>query len=496
MGVRHRMAVLTLFLAALSGCERAQRFPPVPESSKPISSAPTDEKAPPVPLIYGWVDTEPELSFSPRFDIPIQFISQEANPKEWQALKQYWNETPSFPGVRTLALGLPPMEAASALATQLGVESIKIKVPRGLPDPNPLLPAVNLPTYGKWLLGKRLFFDDKLLHMSSKLTRSCADCHQPAQAFTLDVDKPESGDRNIPSLLNCIYNRHQFWDGRVEALEQVLIRQLEDEREPDKEPPLSQSPGYRHAWAGLVRRLGGIPSFLRAFKTVWGTDPNADNIAKSLATYMRTLLSGDSLVDRAIEQQKMRSGASLEPQDFAAVLDPKVLEQLPSALSNKETAERLSRGHALYHGKARCGICHGGPLFTDGEFHNIGIGESALFAGSGAAVGRFAFVPYGLKDRRLIGAFKTPSLRNVALTAPYMHDGSMATLAQVLHYFNEGAKADLSSFLDPELILGSGAPRRLELSAEDMAAIELFLRGLRGEGLPARVTEPIQVHFP
>ncbi len=146
----------------------------------------------------------------------------------------------------------------------------------------------------------------------------------------------------------------------------------------------------------------------------------------------------------------------------------------------KEAAQALARGHELFHGKARCHLCHAGPLFTDQGFHNLGIAERAGFFTDDEEKGRFAVVPFGLKDRRLIGAFKTPSLRDVSRTAPYMHDGSIASLADVLKYFNE----DLawSTHLDPDLLLDNSKARHLNLGQEDLSALELYLRALRGDG--------------
>ena len=483
-----RRIIMLLVLAGLVlGCERAQKYPLAePKDNNKSSEVAVVRKPPPVPPHYGWLEPVPRL------DIPLQFIAEESNPKEWQALKEYWTASPFPAGVRTAAVGLPPLEAAVAFGTQLRVESIKIKVPRGLPDPTALVPAGNPPTYGKWILGQRLFFDDKLLKVSKDVSRSCADCHDPARAFALNVDKPVSGNRNVPSLLNCVYNRQQFWDGRADALEQVLLRQLDDEREADQEPPLEQSPGYLHVWPGLVKRVGGRNDYLQAFEMVFGTDPTADNIAKALATYLRSLLSGNSLVDLATHHQKQRGSAALQAEDFEPFLSGKAWEQLAKGQTAKVAAQQLGRGHELFHGKARCATCHPAPLFTDHGFHNVGVGESAQFPFPGAEPGRFAFVPFGLKERRLSGAFKTPSLRDVSRTAPYMHDGSMATLAAVLNYFNDGIQAVTNLYLDPESTLEPGLARKLHLGPYDLEVLELYLQALRGVDLPPRLTEPPQ----
>jgi cytochrome c peroxidase len=490
MLVCKRITLLVVLLVVAGGCERARRYPPaaMPATAKTLdpavgSTIKDTSKSPVVPPYYGWIDAPH------RIDVVIQFISEDNQPREWNTLKEYWNEALSPVEVLVAVLGLPPLESAVALRTQLGLEHIKIKVPRGLPDPTPHVPSANPPTLGKWILGRRLFFDNQLLRMSPTLTRSCADCHDPTSAFALHVDKPASGKRNVPSLLNSIYNRHQFWDGRVESLEQVLLRQLDDEREAEQEQSLENSPGYLHVWPGLVKRVGGRPHYLRAFDLVYGTDPTADNIAKALATYMRTLLSGNSLIDQATQQCRERGGKALEVHDFEALLSDRQREHLATPLTTKEAATELVRGHELFHGKARCNVCHPGPLFTDHSFHNIGIGESVNFPSPGKEPGRFAFVPFGLKDRQLIGAFKTPSLRNVSRTGPYMHDGSIVNLLEVVKYFNDGIKADAAGYLDPELTAELGQAQRLNLTVRDLSALALYLHALDGESLPSRFTE-------
>ena len=475
------MVVLLMSAALCAGCGRAQRFPPALPII-PSQQAPEVKEFKPaaVPANYGWIDAYYELSQRARLDIPLRFIAEDSDPKEWEKLKLYWNESCPPAGVRIAGLGLSPLEATVAFATQIALESIKIKVPRGLPDPTLLIPAANPPTFGKWVLGKKLFFDASLLQITPAITRSCADCHDPDHGFTLSAPTPINGKRNVPSLLNSVYNRHQFWDGRVDVLEQVLVRRLDDERETGKDVPLEASPGYTHVWPGLVRRMDGATAYNRAFRAVFGTDATADNIAKALATFMRTLLSGNSVLDQAVHSQRKRGASSLEPRDFEPFLSEKALKQMLTTLPAKEAAKALTRGHELFHGSARCHQCHSPPLFTDQGFHNMGIAESADFPIEGQEQGHFAVVPFGLKDRRLIGAFKTPSLRDVSRTAPYMHDGSIATLADVLKYFNEGLA--WHPHIDSELLLDNSKVRHLNLGAADLSALELYLRALRGDG--------------
>jgi cytochrome c peroxidase len=159
-------------------------------------------------------------------------------------------------------------------------------------------------------------------------------------------------------------------------------------------------------------------------------------------------------------------------------------------MTAQEAAKVIVRGYSLFHGRAGCSECHAGKLFTDNDFHNIGIGDSKAQVQPGKEPGRFAAVPYGLKDRRLIGAYKTPTLRNLELTKPYMHDGSFQELADVMAYYDTGLAVESNEYLDPRLL----KPRtgfepnqaiRLGLGPADQRALEMFLRCLRGDKLPA-----------
>jgi cytochrome c peroxidase len=501
------MAQLALICLVTAGCERAHKFPPAPPQGKQslLPTKPEEVKQPGVSPDYGW------LGVSPRPDIPIRFISQAADPKEWDELPEFWNEFIGTAEIYKAALGLSPLEAtitfrlqnastavglgfalsplevASTLRLQVSEPVIKIKVPRGLPDPQGLIPITNPPTYGKWLLGKKLFFEEKLLVLSTTLARSCADCHDPKRGFTLHAPKQSDSQRNVPSLINSVYNRHQFWDGRATALEQVLLRQLDDEQLLLKDPPPAKSPGHLHVWPGMIAKLGRADYF-QAFERVFGTRPTADSVAKALATYMRTILSGDSLYDRALFHKGGRE--QFLAKDFE--------DSVPHKRLSKATADSLVRGYNLFMGPAgRCVKCHNGPLFTDQGFHNVGIGDSGdrVFPGLGEETGRFAAMPYGLKHKSQIGAYKTPTLRNLSVTNPYMHDGSLATLKDVVGYYSDGIKDAPVEYLDPELTwLRDGVlqPHRLGLTGGEVEDLVLFLRSLQGGEVPPIISEPAQ----
>ena len=272
-----------------------------------------------------------------------------------------------------------------------------IAIPLGLdlylpvPEDNPLI-AANIK------LGRRLFFDRRL---SRNRSIACSSCHDPERAFSdgraiaVGVFGRE-GRRNAPALINRGYGRLFFWDGRTVSLEEQVLKPIEDPKEMDL--PLTEA----------AARVGLAPEV----------------ISRSLASFVRSILSGNSRFDRYVNGDR-------------------------AALSAKEQA-----GLMLFRGKANCVACHVGPNFTDEQLHNTGIAwRDGRLADAGAGQGNF----------------KTPTLREVARTAPYMHDGSLAKLEQVIDYYDRGGNSNPQ--LDREL-----HPRRL--SAEEKANLASFLRSL------------------
>ena len=302
--------------------------------------------------------------------------------------------------------------------------------------------------------------------------------------------------RNAPTLINAVYNKHQFWDGRATYLEEVVQRTLEDESVPTASLTKDLEPEYRHVWFNVVGQLRGRADYLGEFERVFGTEPTQDNVAKALATYVRTILSGDAVYDRAEAARQQRGGTELEASDFAKALDPVSLKALTSeALSEQQVGAQLDLGHRLFLGHGRCVACHKGPLFTDHDFHNIGVGESRKAENilDGKGNGYFAHAPTGLKDKRYIGAFKTPTLRALPRTAPYMHRGEFGTLRDVLRHYNT-LRANLiltfAQHLDPILLDGPHSASDLRLEDADLRRLELFLKALDGGPVPPKVAEP------
>jgi cytochrome c peroxidase len=455
-----RWLLLVAVIAGLSGCRPAGRYP-----SQGAPKASEEEKTPPPPRDWAWVEP------APTHEVPILFVAD--TDARWAKLPTFWNYYPNSPAVVISPLGLDPLGAAVTFVLARQMEKVLVKVPRGLPDPTANIPASNPPTLAAWQLGKRLFFD-KILEFAKYESMACATCHDPKTGFTEDWAVNKLGKYNTPSLINSVYNRHQFWAGRVRFLEQTIVTELNDENLPREERPA------RHIWGGLVKSLKDNADDRQRFREVFGVrHPTQDTIARALATYMRTILSGDSLFDRAEAERRKLGAAELTPKHFEAVLDDaglKILEQT----KKEDAAALLAQGARLFSGKARCVLCHPGPLFTDHDFHNIGLDENDIEQLGELNLGRFDHAPIGLKESRLRGAYKTPALRALPRTLPYMHNGQFKTLAEAVDFFDRGIDARHHHFLAPNLKVAPEQARPLELTPDEIRSLVLFLKSLDG----------------
>jgi cytochrome c peroxidase len=289
-----------------------------------------------------------------------------------------------------------------------------------IPPASPLTPAAVA-------LGENLFFDGRL---SGDGTVACATCHDPARAFT--DGRPVSvgihgraGQRNAPTVLNALYNKTQFWDGRVVTLEQQAALPITN--------PFEMGSS---SVADAVSRISGDKDYQAQFTRAFGRGVNEQDMLRAIASYERTLASFESPFDRFIAG------------DADAISDS------------------AKRGWELFNTKARCNLCHAlsdnkrdVTTFTDNDFHNIGVGilrhrvgplaqqaehelaqghppdvDIAAIESEMSVLGRFLIT----KRQSDIAAFKTPDLRNVVVTGPYFHDGSMQTLWDVVDHYNKG----------------------------------------------------------
>jgi cytochrome c peroxidase len=309
-------------------------------------------------------------------------------------------------------------------ASRAGTADPVLTVPLGLDRYVPA-PTTNPITMQKLALGRRLFAERRL---SDDRRTACASCHNPARAFSdgrrvpLGVHR-RAGRRNAPSLLNRAYGTSFFWDGRAESLEDQIRMAL------------AGATDLGSSAEAAASRLARDARYAATFQTVFGAPVSADRLVDALATFVRTQLSGGSAFDRFTAGDR----TALSP--------------------------AARHGFELFNDKARCWRCHAGPLLSDESFHNTGVSW-------GSDAGRFE-VTHNPDDR---GRFKTPSLRNVALTAPYMHDGSISSLDAVISFYSRGAGPNPN--LDDQI-------RPLTLSRDQRAALAAFLRALTGSAYVA-----------
>jgi cytochrome c peroxidase len=307
-------------------------------------------------------------------------------------------------------------------------QEYELEIPLGLDEDAFHVPSDNPLTKEKVELGHFLFFDKRL---SKNNAIACATCHMPELAFTdgqpvsTGVHRQQGG-RSAPTSINRGFSKVQFWDGRAPTLEAQSIGPLVNPVE--------------HGFSNhneLVAKINKIEGYKKLFKKVFGTnDITKEQVGKAIASFQRTLISGNSPFDRY---------------DWDG--------------EEQAISESARRGRKIFSGKARCNQCHFGTNFSDEKFHNIGIG----WDGEMVDVGRY----HVTKDSKEIGAFKTPTLREISRTAPYMHDGRFATLKEVVDHYNGGGVKN--PFLDNMIV-----PLNLT-EAEKQDLIEM-LRTLNGEG--------------
>ena len=271
------------------------------------------------------------------------------------------------------------------------------------------VPSENPQTEEKVQLGMRLFFDPRL---SRDGRMSCNSCHDPRHAFVDGMEYP-SIFRNIrnelvrhtPTLLNIAYDKVFNWDGRATSLEEQAVEHL-----------LSRI-GLNGDKRKILSLVISDHDYRNQFQRVFGQDPTLEDIGKALAAFERTLITPNSRYD-------------LYMKGYTNALD-----------------SREKNGLFLFVGKASCSNCHKGQNFTDNNFYNLGIVQEETLKED---LGRFNFTK-NKKDRR---AFKTPSLRNIALTAPYMHNGTIKTLEEVIDFYNYGCSDDPELTVELNLTLG------------------------------------------
>lgn len=318
------------------------------------------------------------------------------------------------------------------------------KAPLGLPPV--FWPTDNRYSKEKAELGRLLYFDTRL---SADNSVSCASCHEPSKAFT-DWSAVstgiggQTGGRSAPTVINRAYSTLQFWDGRARTLEDQAKGPLANPIE------MTDIDDMDEAHKAVIGRIRGIPGYETLFKAAFGNeDVTINHVAKAIATYERTVLSGNAPYDRYKAGDK-------------------------TAMSESQV-----RGMKLFTSdRLKCDSCHLGFNFTDGSYENVGIGMNK----PDPDLGRFVLT--GREEEK--GAFKTPTLREIEHTSPYMHDGSLATLEDVVEHYNQGG-------IDNPWLSDRIVP--LNLTDQEKADLVAFMKALSGEGWQHH-TPPAPDEFP
>jgi cytochrome c peroxidase len=329
-------------------------------------------------------------------------------------------------------------------------EPLKVEVPLGVEE---LFAKVNVPvsnplTKGKYELGRQLYFEPRV---SLDGTVSCATCHNPAKGWTdgmavsTGIDG-QTGDRSAPTVINTVYGKTMFWDGRAPSLEGQAQGPIQNSIEMGKQ-----------SYKEIIERLRKIPAYTEQFEKVFGTKVTLDGMAKAIATFERVAaLSGNSKYD------KYAKG------DAAALNESEKRGMILFGLRQHPEDEYKTKAVLQ---KAKCTVCHVGSNFTDEQFHNLGIGWDSK-GSKFADFGRWKIDPIGAKNDSDMGAFKTPTVRNITDTGPYMHDGSLTTLEAVMDHYDKGGTPNPT--LDVEM-------KPLNLTKEEKADVIAFMKALSGE---------------
>ncbi len=324
--------------------------------------------------------------------------------------------------------------------------------------PLPIFPE-NPVTPEKVELGKKLFFDRRL---SGDGTMSCATCHDPETGYSdglaISLNYPTTKNwRNSAAVINLAYNTVFFWDGRAKTLEEQAIFPLMSAFE------MNQNLDY------LEEELKEVPAYVEAFQKIFGGEITRERVAMALAAFQRTISSGNAPVDRYLNGDKR-------------------------ALSPMQ-----KKGYEIFTGKGDCVKCHNGPNLTDNKFYNLGVPDDPAIVNDPrvSATRRFTAKVSGYKAYRTLTedpgrylvtknrkdwkAFKTPTLREVALTGPYMHNGVFETIDEVIEFFNKGGGKDSGK----TLLL-----KPLNLDSDEKHALkEFMLEALKGDLVKVRTPE-------
>lgn len=372
-------------------------------------------------------------------------------------------------GEDNLMTGIPgkgPLTVAEVTAWLAKPEnhvSLEVELPLGLATGSLQITGLqeNPLTRAKIELGRQLYFDTRL---SSDNTVSCASCHHPDEGYGKHTQfgigvNGQQGGRNSPISYNRILSSLQFWDGRAASLEEQAKGPIAN--------PIEMANTHEKA----VATLKSIPGYVKQFEAVFGAKGlNIDTVAQAIASYERCLVTGPSPYDYA---EQFKRFEKLDSDDIADIKsdDPELYATyLKSAADAKRfpMSESAKRGRELYFGeRVNCAACHVGANLADEKYHNIGVGMDKPMPDEG----RMAIT----KKPEDYGAFKTPTIRNVVQSAPYMHDGSQKTLEEVVEHYNKGGIPNKNL---------SNKIKKLDLKDQEKKDLVEFMKACTGD-MPA-----------
>jgi cytochrome c peroxidase len=339
---------------------------------------------------------------------------------------------------------------------------LDVELPLGisLGQANVNIPADNPMTRAKIELGRQLYFDRRL---SADGTVSCADCHSPDEGYGRRTQfgvgiASQTGNRNSPISYNRIVSGAQFWDGRAESLEAQAVGPIAN--------PIEMGNTHQDA----VATIKGVPGYRRQFEKIFDDGVTIDNVGKAIASFERALVTGPSPYDYYEPLRTFTAAFAEDLEDLPRLKeeDRELYDRYMALLKDSNEhpmSESARRGRELFFSdRVGCTACHAGANFTDEKYHNLGVGMDA----AEPDLGRYVVT----KDDKDRGAFKTPTCRNVALSAPYMHDGSQKTLEEVVAWYSKGGHPN------PHL---SDKIKKIDLTAQEQADLVAFMKALTGD---------------
>jgi len=423
--------------------------PPIPEEPAPAPAEP-EKPAEPAPAPEETAKTEPMPEEKPAAEVASATpAGADGKPAVAESGKVLLGSDELFAGIPGDGEKVTTEQIKAWLDDPKNHEVLDVELPFGMAkgaseikglDKNPL-------TRAKIELGRQLYFDPRL---SADLTVSCADCHHPQEGFAKQTQfgvgiKGQTGGRNSPVSYNRILSDKQFWDGRAGSLEEQAVG------------PIANPIEMGNTHEACVLCLQGVEGYKLQFDKIFGR-MDIDAVGEALASFERAIVTGPAPFDYA---EAMKPFEQLEAEDIEA--DPELkasYEKVKAGVEANPLSDGAKRGMEIYFSeKGGCSACHVGANLTDEKYHNLGVGMDK----PEPDVGRFEVT----KDEKDKGAFKTPTIRNVSASGPYMHDGSQVSLEEVVEWYAKGGHPN------PNL---SEKIKKLDLTEQDKKDLVEFMK--------------------